>query len=179
MSIKRHIPLLDETLTPWRAQIGADYDAYRNHLYRVVNFCCALAEPDDHGLSKIAIAACFHDLGIWTHGNLDYLPPSAELARGWLRAHGHADWADEIVAMIDLHHRFRPWTAPGGELVDAFRKADLVDVSLGMVRFGLPRSLVAEVRAAFPNAGFHKRLVQLTLRQLRSDPLRPLPMMKW
>ncbi len=81
--------------------------------------------------------------------------------------------------MIDLHHRFRPWAAPGGERVEAFRKADLVDVSLGMIRFGLPRQFVADVRRTFPNAGFHKRLVQLTLRQLRRNPLRPLPMMKW
>lgn len=125
------------------------------------------------------VAAVFHDLAIWTHGTIDYLRPSAPLAREWLQDGGHADWADEIDAMIDLHHRFRPWTTPGGELVEAFRKADLVDVSLGRVRFGLPRAFVAEVRSGFPNAGFDKRLVQLTMRQLRTDPLRPLPMMKW
>jgi hypothetical protein len=179
MIIQHHIPQLDETLAPWRPRIGADYDAYRNHLYRMVNFCFALAEPDATGQHKIAVAACFHDLGLWTHDTLDYLRPSAALAREWLQAQGHADWAEEIDAMIDLHHRFRPWRVPGGELVEAFRKADLVDVSLGMIRFGLPRRFVADVRAAFPNAGFHKRLVQLTLRQLRRNPLRPLPMMKW
>ncbi len=96
MNIESRIPLIDEILPAWREQIGADHMAYRNHLYRMVNFCFALATPDASGRSKIAIAACFHDLGIWSHGTLDYLRPSSALARDWLQAHGHADWADEI-----------------------------------------------------------------------------------
>jgi hypothetical protein len=38
---------------------------------------------------------------------------------------------------------------------------------------------VRAVRARIPNAGFHARLVKLTLRPLVRDPLHPLPMMKW
>lgn len=184
MQIHQDFPQLDALLANWRDAIGPDYEAYRNHLLRMLNFCFALARPDADAQRKLVVAAVFHDLAIWTHGTIDYLRPSAELAREWLQANGlgadvSSDWADEIDAIIDQHHRFRRWDTPGGELVEAFRKADLVDVSLGMVRFGLPRAFVSEVRTRFPNAGFHKRLVQLTLRQLRSDPLRPLPMMKW
>lgn len=179
MPIQHDFPQLDTMLAPWREAIGPDYTAYRNHLLRLLNFCFALATPDETARRKLEIAAVFHDLAIWTHGTIDYLRPSAALARAWLRDHGHADWADEVDAIIDQHHRFRRWSAPGGALVEAFRKADLVDVSLGLVRFGLPRRFVAEVRSSFPNAGFHKRLVQLTLQQLRRNPLRPLPMMKW
>ncbi|MES0873379.1 HD domain-containing protein [Sinimarinibacterium thermocellulolyticum] len=179
MHIHQDFPQLDALLERWRDALGADHEAYRNHLLRMLNFCFALARPDTDAQRKLVIAAVFHDLAIWTHGTIDYLRPSADLAREWLQAEGLGDWADEIDAIIDQHHRFRRWDAPGGELVEAFRKADLVDVSLGMVRFGLPRAFVAEVRARFPNAGFHKRLVQLTLRQLCTDPLHPLPMMKW
>ncbi len=48
----------------------------------------------------------------------------------------------------------------------------------GARRFGVDRALVAEVRATFPNAGFHRRLVQLGLRRCRTHPLSPLPMLR-
>ncbi|MFC4253525.1 HD domain-containing protein [Sinimarinibacterium flocculans] len=179
MQVHPEFPQLDAMLEAWREPIGADYEAYRNHLLRMLNFCFALARPDETAARKLVIAAVFHDIAIWTHGTIDYLRPSAELAREWLQQHGEPSWGDEIDAIIDQHHRFRPWREAGGDLVEAFRKADLVDVSLGLVRFGLPRAFVADVRRTFPNAGFHKRLVQLTLRQLGREPLRPLPMMKW
>jgi hypothetical protein len=38
---------------------------------------------------------------------------------------------------------------------------------------------VREVIAAFPNAGFHRRLAMLTLQRLRRHPLDPFPMMRW
>ena len=63
--------------------------------------------------------------------------------------------------------------------VETFRRADWIDVSNGMLRFGLPRAVVREVRRTFPDAGFHRRLLQLTLRRFRRHPLSPLPMMRW
>jgi hypothetical protein len=33
--------------------------------------------------------------------------------------------------------------------------------------------------AAWPDAGFHRRLVQLTVDRFRHHPLSPLPMVKW
>ena len=67
----------------------------------------------------------------------------------------------------------------GAELIEPFRRADWIDVSLGVLTFGLPRERLREIFARWPNAGFHKRLVQLTLRQARAHPLRPLPVLKW
>ncbi|HEU0054861.1 MAG TPA: HD domain-containing protein, partial [Longimicrobium sp.] len=75
------IATLDEVLDAHAAELGADFTAYRNHAYRVANLCLALA-PDAPGrVEKIALAAAFHDLGIWTDGTFDYLPPSVRLAR--------------------------------------------------------------------------------------------------
>lgn len=179
MSLITNLPLLDQLLDEHHDAIGKDFTAYRNHCHRMVNFCYLLASPDHEAQAKIQIAAAFHDLAIWTHGTLDYLRPSAGLARAHLSETGQQAWADEVDRMIDLHHQFRACPAPDDTLVEAFRKADLVDVSLGLVRFGLSAATVREVRAALPNAGFHKRLVQLTLKQLGTNPLKPLPMMKW
>lgn len=63
-------------------------------------------------------------------------------------------------------------------LVEPFRRADWVDVSRGLIRFGLPRSFLREVFATWPAAGFHKKLVQLELGRLRTHPWNPLPMVK-
>jgi hypothetical protein len=80
--------------------------------------------------------------------------------------------------MVELHHKLTPCRGADDALVEAFRRADLVDLSFGFVRFGLPRAWVAEVQAAFPAAGFHLRVVQLVGGHALRHPLRPLPMMR-
>ena len=172
-------PLLDELLGQHMDALGAAWTPYRNHCLRVLNFAVGLSNTESDTVEKLQIALAFHDLAIWTHDTIDYLDPSADLARAWLAEHGKDAWADEIADMITEHHKFTPYRGPQGPLVETLRRADLVDVSLGLVRFGLPRAQVKAVRAAFPNAGFHKTLVKLTGRQLTRDPLHPLPMMKW
>jgi hypothetical protein len=127
----------------------------------------------------MAIAAAFHDLGIWTDHTFDYLPPSERLAEAYLKGEGRADWTGEVTAMIGQHHKVTPYRREPAALVEAFRKADMVDVSMGLVRYGLPKSFVKEVLAAFPNEGFHKRLVQLFAQRMRVKPWSPMPMMKW
>ena len=124
----------------------------------------------------MAIAAAFHDLGIWTEKTFDYLAPSESLARAYLGESGKTEWVSEITAMIHEHHKITRYKSNPTWLVEAFRKADSVDVSLGLITFGLPRSFVREVLSEFPNAGFHKRLVQLSFSRLLSHPLSPLPM---
>ena len=79
MLLERLDPL-DRVLETHAVELGADFTAYRNHTYRVVNFCAALAPCADDALEKVALAAAFHDLGIWTAHTFDYLQPSIELA---------------------------------------------------------------------------------------------------
>jgi hypothetical protein len=81
--------------------------------------------------------------------------------------------------MIALHHKLTPCRGERDALVEAFRRADLTDLSFGRVRFGLPRSYVREVRAAFPAAGFHGRVLQLVGGWALTHPFRPFPMMRW
>ena len=175
------IPTLDMLLHEHASALGPDYDAYRNHTYRVVNACAALSIQAAAQLEKLAIAVAFHDLGIWTDDTFDYLPPSMRRARAHLARAGKSEWADEVDAMILEHHKVRPYQTPDDRpwIVEPFRKADLVDLSLGLVTFGLPRSFLRDLNAAFPNAGFHKRLVQLATARLWSHPLKPLPMLRW
>ena len=175
---RAEIATLDEVLHAHAAALGGDFTGYRNHAYRVANLCAALARPDAEAMEKIALAAAFHDLGIWTDGTLDYLPPSIRLAREHLARAGRPEWADEVAAMIADHHKVSPARAAPGSLVEPFRRADWIDVTRGLRTFGLPRALLREVFAAWPNAGFHRRLMQLSLHRLRTHPLSPLPMFR-
>lgn len=129
---------LDQVLEQHASDLGADFEAYRNHCYRVLNFCRALGVDDvgTDGYDKLAIAVAFHDLGIWTDHTFDYLPPSERLARDCLARTGASAWEPEV---------------------------------LGMIR---------EISNAFPNAGFHRRLVQLALHRWLRHPLDPLPMVR-
>lgn len=178
MHIIHDLPHLDAILDGWRGPLAGDYTAYRNHCSRVLTFCLALSGDSAERREKVAIAAAFHDLGIWSHGTLDYLAPSEALASDYLAATGRDHWRAEIVAMIANHHKLTPCRAAPGSLVEPFRRADWIDLLHGWLTLGLPAPFVAETLAAFPNAGFHRRLAALTLRHLRRHPLNPLPMMR-
>lgn len=176
MNLLKQIPILDRVLDGYAEELGDDFTAYRNHTYRVVNLCVAFSPDSAASLEKIAVAAAFHDLGIWTDHTFDYLPPSVRLARAHLIASGQENWTSEITGMILEHHKVLPHR--GDRLVEQFRCADWVDISKGVIRFGLSRQHVNEVLAVWPDAGFHRRLVQLAIRRLRTHPWNPLPMIK-
>jgi hypothetical protein len=115
---------LDRVLETHAAELGGDFTAYRNHTYRVVNFCVALAPCTDNALEKIALAAAFHDLGIWTAHTFDYLPPSIDLACTHLACSGHAEWRDNIAGMIREHHKVRTFRGADAGLIEPFRRAE-------------------------------------------------------
>jgi hypothetical protein len=177
--LEMKIERLEEILSPWQATIGPDYAGYRNHVYRMLHYCFHLGKPDPVSRQKLIIAGAFHDIGIWTAGTLDYLDPSITAACEYLRLQGRDAWVEEISLMIDMHHKITPFKAPHLPLVELFRQGDLVDFSLGWVKFGIPRKYIAEVKQSFPNRGFHKRLKLLTWSRIKSHPASPFPMVKW
>jgi len=170
------IPTVDDVLSDHATALGEDFVAYRNHVYRILNLCVAMAGRSE--LEKIAVAAAFHDLGIWTNSTFDYIAPSIALVHDYLVARACEDWTGEIEGMIADHHKITRSTAGPGSLVEAFRRADWIDVTRGLRGFGIQRPFVARLFAAWPDSGFHWRLVTLTLDRFRSHPLTPLPMVR-
>ena len=169
--ILRSLPLADEILESHRQCAHGDdagYAAYKAHVYRVVNLARALAPPGPDCDDKLAIAAAFHDLAAFD--TLDYLVPSIAAQDAWLHETGREDWSDELALIVAEHHRLSRYgpTRPHAPLVEAFRRADLVDVSQGLIRFGIPNSYVREVRAAFDASVFFMRVIPSgTLRAVR------------
>ena len=177
------LPRLEALFDAHMERFGKDLTPYRNHVYRLINLVAAQQTLDAEARDKLAVAGFFHDAGIWLAGTFDYQGPSARLAEHYLEEQGLAHWQEEIEAMIVNHHKISGYSSSSGpsdndRLVEAFRRADWIDVSLGMLRFGIPSARVRLIKRAFPNAGFHRLLFKLGGQQFLSQPLRPLPMLR-
>jgi HD superfamily phosphodiesterase len=84
MEIETKNDLIEEILAAWKDRIGDDYPGYRGHVYRMFNFCLALHSCAEEEKTKLAIAACFHDIGLWSAHTVDYIPPSVSEVKGYL-----------------------------------------------------------------------------------------------
>ncbi|MFD3706647.1 HD domain-containing protein [Nocardia sp. NPDC058658] len=184
----QHTSELDQAiaqqLEPWTARLGADRKAYFHHVLRVLRLADLLfahsGEPGEppSAREEFRTAAVFHDLGIWAAGTFDYLEPSCALAGDWLIARRREDLTDVVGAMIRDHHRVRP-AGSATDPAELFRRADLIDVTFGARRYGLPFSAYSALTRRYPDSGFHFKLVELTVRRALIHPLSPLPMMRW
>jgi hypothetical protein len=175
---------VSELLAPWAVQLADDRVAYTNHVVRVLLIADELhaltksQDPRPSDRTEFLVTGVFHDLGIWSAGTFDYLTPSIELAGEYLDAQGQSGRFPVVREMIDQHHKVRAAADPA-EPVELFRRADSIDVALGLRRFGLPMSKYRKILKAYPDRGFHWRLVQLGARRLVEHPTSPLPMFKW
>ena len=178
MVLLRRLAAVDDVLDEHRDALGRDYEAYRHHVYRVANLCIAQLSRSDDDVEKTAVAAVFHDLGIWTDRTFDYLEPSARRAHDYLTRRGRADWIPEVTDAIRQHHKLSACRGPHRRLAEAFRRADWMDVTLGVRSFGLSRARCRAAAAEWPRAGFHLLLARLALRRLATHPWNPLPMVR-
>ena len=168
--------IIDYILDSYKEELERDFEQYRNHVYRVFHFAIPFVRSEED-IEILSIGAAFHDLGIWTGKTFDYLEASIDLARQYADIH-HLDseMVDEIEILINEHHKLT--RIKKSALAEIFRQADLVDLSLGLIRCGRERIEIRKVRKALPNKGFHYNLLKLFLKHFIKHPLNPLPMYK-
>lgn len=169
--------MIENILSNYKDKIGGDYLKYSNHAHRVLAFCTLLDASTENN-DKYAIAAAFHDLGMWTDKTFDYLGPSISLCSDYLKKSGRQEWVDEISLMIDMHHKRSKYKGDFHSTVETFRRADWVDVSMGIKLFGLSKDDYSKIKKQYPTAGFHKFLVIQTIKNFFKSPFNPLPMFK-
>lgn len=189
MDILRNHRIIDTLFQQWQPYMGDNYLPYRNHVLRIVNYARALSPLDKDSLEQVIIAACFHDVELWLSDTWDYLNPSAQRANNYLVREGKSQWSNAVVEMIHHHHKITRYSgdvkkpngceSSGKELVELFRKADWIDVSLGQLRFGLEKTTLKEIRKAFPQEGFPQALAKEMIKNCLKNPLKPLPMFHW
>lgn len=157
-------PVLDAELMTMQDDIGEDYEAYRNHCLRVLTFA-KFHLPDTveksipNAMNLVAIALAHHDAALWTDKKLSYLEPSAahlDAKRG-----EYTDEEVEIMKDIVLyHHKYTDFkssrqSTEAEALVNAVRKGDWADASMGIIRYGLPAVLLEAAYDKIPESGFH------------------------
>jgi uridine kinase len=168
---------IDHILDSYKEDLGNYYNTYKNHVYRVYNFAVPYINAESD-VKTLAIASAFHDLGIWANSTFDYINPLVALARKYAVDNNlNAQTLNEIEIMIREHHKLtREKTS---KLAEIFRQADLVDLTLGLIRKGRDKAHIKKIRETFPNKGFHLYLCKLFFKNLLKNPFKPLPMYKW
>lgn len=175
MAVLTENPIVDAVLDRYATAIGPSLTAYRNHLYRGMNYqlrLLGITEPPP----EIALAWAVHDIGIWTAGTWDYIEPSAALA-GQLAAEFGVTDVERTKTMVVDHHKLRP---VDDEWVETFRLGDRVDAFRGLtIGTEVHRADVREVVEALPYGGFHTFLLRSAAGWTLRHPLRPMPMLRW
>lgn len=161
IKIELERPRVEALLARYKDDIGEDFLAYRNHVYRAISYAMHFLEYDKSFEALVETAFVYHDIGLWTDRELAYLEPSEALA---LTDNEKYEWGLDDEALrgaIHWHHKLLPYKGPHQEVIEACRKADWIDASKGIIRKGLSREIVKEVESAFPNHGFHDTLLRL------------------
>ncbi|MGH4011524.1 MAG: hypothetical protein ACRDTH_25730 [Pseudonocardiaceae bacterium] len=170
-------PLVEQILDSHREHALGDergWASYRGHIYRVLNLARVVVPDHDDRDDKLAIAATFHDIDVFS--SLNYLGPSIRTMDAWLQRTGRSAWADELAVIVAKHHHLTPYRGRYAELTEAFRRADLNDLSQGLIRAGLPRQQVRAVRQSIDVGVFFTRTVpRAIVRHVIRHPLDPLP----
>jgi hypothetical protein len=146
------------SLDALRAAAGEEDGQLERHGVRLFRLASALAPSGDREV--LLVAALLHDAGVLdaVRGPGPYVTDGRVWAEGILQPFG---WEPERLRLcldaIEFHHEMRRQDARGAE-VEAIRKGDLVDVSAGLVRFGLPREVVRSAADGAPRRGFARAL---------------------
>lgn len=156
---------VETAIAPFEAALGSDLEPYKRHLYRLLSYAMhMLGEEGQAHRSVIEKALVYHDIGIWTDDTLAYLEPSAARLEKDLGASLSAEELQLARDIIIFHHKVTAFEGPHADVVNAVRKADWIDVSMGVVSHGVSRDNIAKVNVALPKRGFHSALLAASLR---------------
>jgi HD domain-containing protein len=121
----------------------------------------------------LLIAGLLHDVGLYdeaSHGGI-YVLEGAEFTADLLREQG---WDDDRIQLcfdaIERHHEVRSQWDRGAE-VELIRRADLVDLTSGLVPFGLSRGWLRDLFRSVPRDGTYGTIGREVGRLLIHRPL--------
>lgn len=121
----------------------------------------------------LLIAGLLHDVGLYdqaSHGGV-YVREGAEFTAELLRAQG---WDEQRIRVcfdaIERHHEVRSQWDRGPE-VEVIRRADLIDLTSGLVRFDLSREWLRDLFRSVPRDGTYGTIGREVAKQLLHRPL--------
>ena len=162
-------PAARAALEELRAAAGSDSPMERHSLRQ---FAIAERLAGDRAFDReLLLCACWlHDLGLFTHSRDAYVTEGARQAARTLKAFG---WPPERLQRCmdawEQHHAPQSRMAMGLE-VELVRRSDLVDVSAGLVNFGLDRGWLRDLFREVPQDGLWRLIGTAVLSELRRRP---------
>jgi hypothetical protein len=171
-----------EALARLRSATGMREGPMELHCLRTRHIAARLAAQRSWPIDGevLTVAAILHDAGLYpgiSRGGV-YTADGAAVARELLAAHGwSADRIELCAQAIDRHHELRNQRSRGAE-VEALRLADLVELSGGLLTFGLARGWLRDLYKTAPRTGLVGELAREVGRALRERPL-TMPKIFW
>jgi hypothetical protein len=162
-------PAARAALETLRGAAGAD-SAMERHCLRQFAIAERLAGDRQFDRELLLCACWLHDLGLYTNSRDPYVTESARLATGVLEPFG---WPRErlqrCMDACEQHHAPRSRMAMGLE-VELVRRSDLVDVTAGLVNFGVDRGWLRGLFRDVPREGLWGLIGSAVLSELRHRP---------
>jgi hypothetical protein len=162
-------------LSKLRELAGASDTPMERHCLRVYEIAVELGRRRglELDLELLVCAAWLHDAGLYpgaaTHDA--YVRDGRRLAERLLAAEAWPQARLERLGdAIERHHELRPQFARGAE-VELMRRADLVDVSQGLISFGLDREWLRALSRRVPRKGMFRDIGRLLAIAARERPL--------
>jgi hypothetical protein len=163
-------------LAELRSLAGGPSSAMERHCLRVFEIAAEMARRRgiDPDRELLLCAAWLHDAGLYPAASSGdaYVVDGRRLAE---RVVGPFGWPDERIRLlgdaIERHHELRPQWKLGAE-VELMRRADLIDVSAGLIRFGLDRAWLHHLNEQVERTGMYREIGGLVGRILRQRPTR-------
>jgi predicted hydrolase (HD superfamily) len=159
-----------------REATGESSGPMERHGLRVFLIADRLATARDVEVDRevLLIAGLLHDVGLYdeaSHGGA-YVLDGAEFTAGLLRERG---WDEDRIRLcfdaIERHHETRSQWNRGTE-VELIRRADLVDLTDGLVRFGLSREWIRDLFRSVSRDGTYGTIGREVAKQLLHRPLK-------
>lgn len=152
--------LLDSLLEPMRDILKDDYDSYKNHALRIINYCFFMLSPDKKTMQHITVAAAYHQIGLWLNSSSNYAELSASKLINDKAFIGIDPLPERIVIAIVKHASLINSTENDDSLVSAFWKAFRIEISMGYSEQGLPSDFIEQVRTCIPVNNYNKTLTE-------------------
>jgi HD domain len=173
-----HTPAERACLDALRVAAQETDGAMERHCVRQFLIAERLAEDAGQSVDRelLLCAAFLHDTGLYpgVKSHDAYVSDGRHLTERTLQPFG---WEPErlkrCLDAVEQHHALRDRSSLGTE-VELMRRADLVDVSAGIVNFGIDRWWIRGLVRDIPRSGLHPFLAREIWRMARERP-RSLP----
>ena len=162
------------SLDALRAATAEPDGPMERHCVRQFLIAQRLAEDGDLDVDRelLLCASFIHDAGLFpgVSSHDSYLVDGGRLFERTLEPFG---WPPERMKRgldaVEQHHALKPRWQLGAE-VELIRRSDLVDVSGGIVNFGIDRWWLRSLARELPRRGFYRLLTREVGRMLRERP---------